>query len=290
MASIIKRRRLAAALRQLREEAGLTLDEIAFQMDLAQSTMSRIETGRARARPAIVRGLLTVYGVHGAEADVIVQLARDASQRDWWYAYRDVMPDWFRTFVGLEGEATKIQVFQPQVVPSLLQTEEYARALLGAGWTNRTPAEASRLVQLRLRRQEILRYRPGPECHLVLGEAALHCRIGTPEIFAAQLDRLVQLIDEGRHSIQVLPFTAGATGGELGQFVLLDFPHPEDPPVGYVEHLVGGQLVEEPTEVARIQAAFDHQRALALTPEESRKLITEVAAAPAWPATVASCG
>ncbi|GAB2953475.1 helix-turn-helix transcriptional regulator [Micromonospora polyrhachis] len=279
MASIIKRRRLASALRQLREQAGLTLEDVASRLDMAQSTMSRIETARARARPVIVHSLLPIYGIHGIEADVIVQLARDASQRDWWYAYRDVMADWFRTFVGLEGEAAKIQVFQPQVVPSLLQTEEYARALLGAAWVNRKPAEVERRVQLRLRRQEVLGNRPGLQCQLVLGEAALHCRIGTPEILAAQLDRLVQLIDDGRIMIQVLPFTAGATGGELGQFVLLDFPYPEDPPVGYVEHLVGGQLVEEPTEVDRLRAVFRHQRTIALSPEESRKLIVEVATA-----------
>ncbi|GAB3159439.1 helix-turn-helix transcriptional regulator [Micromonospora sonneratiae] len=277
MASIIKRRRLAAALRSLREEAGLTLDEVAHRMDLAQSTMSRIETARASARPVIVRSLLAVYGVHGHEAEVIVQLARDAIQRAWWHPYRDVMPDWFQTFVGLEAEACAIRAFQPQVVPGLLQTEEYARATLGARWTNRQSSEVERRVAVRLRRQQVLRYQPPPACQLVLGEAALRCQVGSPEVFTGQLARLVQLIDEGRVSIQVLPFTAGPAASELGQFVLLDFPNPEDPPVGYIEHLVSGQLIEEPTEVDRIRTAFDHQCRTALSPARSRKLIAEAA-------------
>ncbi|MGW0434277.1 helix-turn-helix domain-containing protein [Micromonospora sp. NPDC003197] len=280
MASIIKRRRLASALRQLREQAGLTLEDVAFRMGMAQSTLSRIETARASARPANVRGLLPIYGVHGTEADVIVQLAKDAVQRDWWYVYRDLMPDWFQTFVGLEGEASAIQVFQPQVVPSLLQTEAYARALLGAAWTNRKSAEVERRVQLRLHRQQVLRRQPGPQCQLVLGEAALRCRVGTPETFTAQLDRLIQLIDEGQFTIRVLPFTAGATGSELGQIVLLDFPFPEDPPVGCLEHLAGGQIVDESAQVNQLRAVFAHQRDAALSPEESRKLIAEVAATP----------
>jgi transcriptional regulator with XRE-family HTH domain len=275
--SAIKRRRLAATLRRLREDAGRTLDEVSDQMGLAQSTMSRIETARAGARPAIVRGLLTLYGVHGDEAEVIVQIAKDATRHGWWYSYRDVIPDWLQTFVGFEAEASLIQTYEPQLVPDLLQTEEYARAILGAAWRKLPPAEVDRRVQARLNRQEILTRRRPPEFHVVLSEAVLRCQVGSPAVFAGQMARLVEAVDDRKVSIQVLPFAAGPVASERGPYVVLDFPDPEDPPVGYLEHVVGGLLVEDPAQIQECRAAFGHQCAAALSERESRKLISELA-------------
>lgn len=275
--STIKRRRLAATLRKLREQAGLTLDEVAERMGLAQSTMSRIETARAAARPAIVRGLLTVYDVRGDEAEAIVQIAKEATKRGWWYSYRDVIPDWFETFVGFEGEASLIQAYQPQVVPGLLQTEDYARAVLGSAWLKLLPAEIDRRVKVRLSRQELFDRQQPPEYHVVLSEAVLLTQVGTPELRSAQLTKLIRSVEQRRVTIQVLPFAAGPVATELGQFVVLDFPSPEDPPVGYIEHLTGGLLVEEAAEVQRCRVAFSHQCAAALSPAESLDLIAQVA-------------
>nr|MDT0662357.1 helix-turn-helix transcriptional regulator [Micromonospora sp. DSM 115978] len=275
--STIKRRRLAATLRKLRDQADLTLDQVADRMGLAQSTMSRIETARASARPAIVRGLLTLYGVHGDEAESIVRIAKEATQRGWWYSYRDVIPDWFETYIGFESEASLIQTYQSQIVPGLLQTEEYARTILGLPWQKLPPAEVDRRVKARLNRQRILDGDHLSEYHLVLSEAVLRCQVGTPEIMRDQLTNLVAMVEQRLVTIQVLPFAAGPLASSYGPFVVLDFPSAEDPPVGYVEHLTGGLLLEEAAEIQRYRMAFNHQCAAALPVDASVNLIAEVA-------------
>lgn len=275
--STIKRRRLAATLRNLRDQADLTLDQVADRMGLAQSTMSRIETARASARPAIVRGLLTLYGVHGDDAEAIVQIAKEATQRGWWYSYRDVIPDWFETYIGFESEASLIQAYQAQIVPGLLQTEDYARAILGLPWQKLPPNEVERRVKARLSRQQVLDAEHLTEYHLVLSEAVLRCQVGNPEIMRDQLLSLAAIVERRQATIQVLPFVAGPLASSYGPFVVLDFPSAEDPPVGYVEHLTGGVLLEEAAEIQRYRMAFNHQCAAALPVDESVLLITEVA-------------
>ncbi|WP_326552425.1 helix-turn-helix domain-containing protein [Micromonospora sp. NBC_01813] len=275
--STIKRRRLAATLRKLREQADLTLDEVAERMGLAQSTMSRIETARAAARPAIVRGLLTVYDVRGDEAEAIVQIAKEATKRGWWYSYRDVIPDWFETFVGFEGEASLIQAYQPQVVPGLLQTEDYARAMLGLPWQKLSDEEVDRRVKARLGRQQLLEEERSVSYHVVLSEAALHCQVGSPEVMREQMARLTRAVERRQATVQILPFAAGPLASSYGPFVLLDFPSTEDPPVGYVEHLTGGLLLEDAADIQRYRVAFHHQCAAALPLDRSLRLIEEAA-------------
>jgi len=273
----IKRRRLAATLRELREQADLTLEEVAERLGLARSTLSRIENARASARPPVVRALLAVYEVHGPEAEAIVQIAKDASQRGWWYSYRDVIPDWFQTFVGFEAEASLIQTYEAQIVPGLLQTEEYARAMLGLAWQKLPTDEVERRLKARLGRHQILDGDKLVEYHVVLSEAALRCQVGTPEVMRDQMARLVDAAERRQAMIQVLPFAAGPLASSYGPFVVLDFPSAEDPPVGYVEHLTGGLLLEDPAEIQRYRVAFNHQCAAALSLDDSIGLIAEVA-------------
>jgi hypothetical protein len=239
--------------------------------------MSRIETARASARPAIVRGLLTLYGVHGDEAEAIVKVAKEATQRGWWYSYRDVIPDWFETYIGFESEASLIQTYQSQIIPGLLQTEEYARAILGLPWQKLPPAEVDRRVKARLNRQRVLDGEHLNEYHLVLSEAVLRCQVGAPKIMRDQLTRVATMVDQRLVTVQVLPFTAGPLASSYGPFVLLDFPSADDPPVGYIEHLTGGLLLEEAADIQRYRMAFNHQCAAALPVEASVKLIAEVA-------------
>jgi transcriptional regulator with XRE-family HTH domain len=273
----IKRRRLAAALRELRDQSGMTLEVVVERLGLARSTLSRIENARASARPPIVRALLAVYGVQGDEAEALIQIAKEASKRGWWYSYRDVIPDWFETYVGFESEASLIQAYEPQVVPGLLQTEEYARAILGLPWQKLPPDEVERRVKARLGRQQVLDGERLVEYHVVITEAALRSQVGSPEIMRDQFAMLRSMVEQRRATIQVLPFTAGPLASSYGPFVVLDFPSTEDPPVGYVEHLTGGVLLEEAAEIQRYRMVFNHQCAAALSVEESVTLISEVA-------------
>ncbi|MFV2021657.1 DUF5753 domain-containing protein [Micromonospora sp. LOL_023] len=201
--------------------------------------------------------------MRGDEAEAIVQIAKEATKRGWWYSYRDVIPDWFETFVGFEGEASLIQAYQPQVVPGLLQTEDYARAVLGLPWQKLSDVEVDRRVKARLGRRQLLEEERSVSYHVVLSEAALHCQVGSPEVMREQMARLTRAVERRQATVQILPFAAGPLASSYGPFVLLDFPSTEDPPVGYVEHLTGGLLLED--------AAAWHARTDRMAQEHSQR-------------------
>jgi transcriptional regulator with XRE-family HTH domain len=145
----VRRRRLAAALRRLREQTGMTADQAAKEIGISKSALSRIENAQVSVMPPVARGLLELYGVEGEEVDALVQVARDARKRGWWQAYDDVLPDWFEIYVGLEAEASEVRAFEPQLVPGLLQTADYARAVIRAEHPDASTEEVDRRVELR---------------------------------------------------------------------------------------------------------------------------------------------
>ena len=274
----VRRRRLTVELRRLREQAGLTCEDVGHRLECSGTRISRMETGRIGARPGDVRELLEIYGVTGAEADSLVQLARDARRKGWWRAYGRVLPPWFEAYVGLESDAARLHDFQPSVVPGLLQTEDYARAVMRGAPDAGCAEDIDQQVALRMRRQAILDEPRPPQLQVVLSESVLLVQVGGPVVMRAQLLRLADLASRPDLTIQVLPVRAAAQVQPVGPFTVLEFADPADPTVVYLEHLTGSLLLEDEEEVQRYRAMFDHLRAEALGPGPSADLIARTAA------------
>jgi hypothetical protein len=237
-----------------------------------------METGRIGARPGDVRELLEIYGVTGAEADSLVQLARDARRKGWWQAYGRVLPPWFEAYVGLESDAARLHDFQPSVVPGLLQTEDYARAVLRSAPDADGAQEIDLRVALRMRRQAMLDEPRPPRMQVVLSESVLWVQAGGPTVLRAQLLRLADLASRPDLTIQVLPLCAAAHVQPVSPFTMLEFADPVDPTVVYLEHLTGSLLLEDVAEVQHYRTVFDHLRAEALGPGPSADMIVRTAA------------
>ncbi len=275
----LRGRRLAVELMRRREASGLSREEAARRLEWSTSTIFRIETGRSRPQPGNVRVLLDLYGVTGSERDGLIRLAREARQPGWWHSFRDVLPNPYEVYIGLEGGAASIRNFEPVVVPGLLQTEDYARATFKGGPRELERDEIERRVEVRLARQQILTRDGRPRLWAVIDEAVIHRMVGDPDVMRAQLGHLIDTAEQGKTTVQVVPFRAGAHAGTTGPFVILDFPEPTDPAVVYVETLAGDIYLEERADVSRYTIAFDRLLAAALHPDDSVRLIQQVAAA-----------
>jgi len=274
----VRRKRLTVELRRLREQAGLTCEDVGQRLECSGTRISRIETGRIGARPGDVRELLEIYGVTGAAADSLVQLARDARRKGWWHAYGRVLPPWFEAYVGLESDAARLHDFQPSVVPGLLQTQDYARAILRDAPYADYGEDIDQQLALRMRRQAVLDQPRPPQVRMVLGESVLWMQVGGPAVLRSQLRRLADLAARPDLSLQILPLRTAAHAQPAGPFTLLEFADPADPTVVYLEHLTGSLLLDEDEEVQRYRAMFDHLRAAALGPGPSADLIARTAA------------
>jgi transcriptional regulator with XRE-family HTH domain len=273
----VRRRRLALELRRLREAARLTCEEVAEHLECSASKISRVETGRVSVSPRDVRDMLEIYGVSGQERDSLVQLARDSRQKGWWHAYSDTINPQFATYVGLESAASEIRVYEVSLIPSLLQTEDYARAIITSGIMNGTGEEMERSVALRMARQPALtRDDDPPLLWTVLDEAALRRRVGGSELMRAQLEHVLELSSLKNVALQVIPFGAGAHPAMGRPFVILVFPERIDPDVVYLEDLTSAFYLEDVDEVDRYNVFFNHLRATALSFDESAALITSV--------------
>jgi transcriptional regulator with XRE-family HTH domain len=279
----VRRKRLGIELRRLREQADLTCEEVGHRLDCSGTRISRIETGRISIRPGDVRELLEIYGVTGTEADLLVQLAREARQKGWWHTYGPALPPWFGAYVGLEAAAARFRDFQSMVMPGLLQTEDYARAVLRAAPYPGSPDAIDRQVALRMERQRILAQPSPPDVWLVLTESVIRIRVGGPAVMQAQLRHLIEVAERPNVTLQVLPFTTAAHVHPISPFTILEFPDTADPTVVYLEHLTGSLFLEAEDEVSRYTVVFDHLRAEALGTTASLDLIAGVAAELALP-------
>jgi hypothetical protein len=275
----IRRRRLGAELRRRREAARVTIEAVADRLECSASKISRIETGYTSATPRDVRALLEIYGVAGAECDELVQIAREARQKGWWHPYSTVLTG---AYVGLEAAAASVRAYEQQVVPGLLQTEDYARAMIRAARPDITLDEVERRVRVRLGRQSLLTQDDPIDLWVVLDEAVVSRPVGGDAVMRAQLERLVSAAELRNVTLQVLPFDAGAHAGMDGTFTILDFPEPRDPAVVYAENATGGLFLEKADELHKYTFIFDHIRAAALRPEESVALIAKLTKEPLW--------
>jgi transcriptional regulator with XRE-family HTH domain len=268
----VRGRRLAAELRTLRERAQLTCEQVARRLGTSPATISRMENARVRIPDQTLHGLLDLYEVPQSEWDLLLRLAKDAAQKGWWLAYGDVLPKWFEGYVALEAEASVIRNFQLALIPGLLQSPDYARALLERNPRPESPEEIERIVQVRMERQKLLRRNEAerlPRFEAVLDESALRRPVGGPAVLRAQVEYLVRLAQQDNVSVQVLPYSAGAHEGLDGAFSVLEFADPTTPKVVYLDTLTGGFHLEKTYEIGRYGVAFRKLQERALRPDES---------------------
>jgi transcriptional regulator with XRE-family HTH domain len=272
----VRRRQLMAELKRLREAAGLTQEDVAGRLDWHPTKVMRIETGRTPPHPNDVRVMLGLYGVSDETALAgLISLAKDARQRGWWYSYRDVMVSRLEVFIGLESEADTIRDFELAMIPGLLQTDDYARALIG-GLGSYDGAEVERRVEVRTTRQQQLAA-SGGKLWAILDEAAIRRVVGGQKIMAAQLRHLALAVESGRAIIQVVPYGAGPHPGQAGPFIILGFADTTQPDVVYLETVGGNLYVDKPEEVRMFGAAFAQLSAVALSPAQSTAMLRALA-------------
>ena len=275
----MRRRRLGADLRQLREQNSLRLEEVADHLGVAPSTLSRIETGKAPTRTSYLAFMLDLYGVADpARRRLLMDLAREGQRKGWWMAYDDVLLPGMGTYLGLEAEASALLTFQEQVVPGLVRTTDYARALIAARRPDLAADQVERLVAVQMRRQDVLRGAEPIQLRLILDEAVLLRSVGSPGVMR---DQLTRLIDAGRLptvDIQVVRL-AGAPRRVLApSFGILSFAEPGDGDVACSEGLRGQMHLEQrPAEVQAVRATFDALGWSALSSRESAELIGDLA-------------
>jgi transcriptional regulator with XRE-family HTH domain len=263
---------LGAYLRRLREARRISLEEAGNVIRASYSKISRLETGRVGFKERDVADLLTFYGVTDEnEREALRAVAIRASSPGWWHDYADVLPSWFDAYVGLEEAASQIRAYQVQFVPGLLQTEDYACAVIMLRYSN--PKEIERRVQLRMARQAILAAADPPSLMVVLDEALIRRPIGGSRAMRAQLRHLIEMSQRPNVTIQVIPFKAGGHAAAGGSFSLLRFADYDLPDVVYLEQLTSAQYLDKPDVVAPYLAVMDRLCADALTPDESARIL-----------------
>ncbi|MFJ3307710.1 helix-turn-helix domain-containing protein [Streptomyces sp. NPDC086549] len=278
----VRRRKLGAELRMQRTEAGLTSGEAARLVGWHQSKVSRIETGASGVKPADVRLLLDAYGVtDGQLRELLMVLAGSddvGGRHHWWHAYRGVLPHTYRDFISLESQASGMRTLETSVVPGLLQTPEYARAVTRAAVGGLDDAEErlDALVEVRLARQDVLRSEPPLELSAVLDEAVLRREVGGPDVMARQLERLLEAARLPQVRLQVLPFAAGAHIGITGPFVIFSFPSTSDLDVVVLDQLTSSLYLERKEDLQAYSEAFNTLQIHALSPEESLDYIAGI--------------
>jgi len=270
----VRGRRLMRELKRLRESSGMSPDEAAQRLGFSKSKLYRIENGRSRVDADDLEDMLDLYDVRSPERDALIRLGRESRRRGWWTSYKDVFTG---SYVGLEFEAASIRV-NAHIVPGFFQTPDYARAVIAATGPWLAADETERRVAARRARQQALLDRDNPpQIHVVLDEVALRRRVGGPDVMNEQIAALAAAGSRPNVTVQVLPFSAGACAGMDGEFFILTFPDPEDPPVAYAEGLFGDVYLESKEEVDRHGLAWTHLLNQALSPADSAAILAELA-------------
>ncbi|MFI0810495.1 helix-turn-helix domain-containing protein [Streptomyces echinatus] len=265
---------LGSQLRRLREARGITREAAGYSIRASESKISRMELGRVSFKTRDVEDLLTLYGITDeAERESLLSLAREANVAGWWHSYTDVLPTWFPTYVGLEGAASLIRAYEVQFVHGLLQTEEYARAVVRRGMQGASVADVERRVALRLERQKYLLADNAPEFHIVLDEAALRRPYGDREVMRGQLQHLIDISERPNVRLQVMPFSFGGHSGESGAFTILSFPDADLSDVVYLEQLTSALYLDKREDVAQYEQALKELQQDSPGPDESRDLL-----------------
>ncbi|MCX5411926.1 helix-turn-helix transcriptional regulator [Streptomyces sp. NBC_00059] len=272
----VRRRRLGQELRRLREIKGMTAEEVAERLLVSQSKISRLENGRRSISQRDVRDLCGVYEVEDHRVvDSLMQMAKDSRQQGWWHAFGDIP---YSVYIGLETDAESLRVYEPQVVPGLLQTRSYAEALINGALPEAPPSDIEKRVNVRARRQDRVN---APELPLrlwaVIDESALHRLVGGKQVMLEQLEHLIEQSQLPHVTVQVLPFDMGAHPGINGQYAILEFPDAADSSVVYIEGVTSDLYLEKANDVQRYSVMYEHLRAQALNVDQTRQFIGDIA-------------
>lgn len=272
----VRRRRLGQELRRLREQKGMTAEEVAERLLVSQSKISRLENGRRSISQRDVRDLCGVYEVDDRRiVDSLMQMAKDSRQQGWWHAFGDIP---YSVYIGLETDAASLRVYEPQVVPGLLQTREYAEALVTGALPEYAKADVDKRVGVRMRRQDRIKDSESPlRLWAVVDEAALRRVVGGRQMMREQLEHLIEQSHLPHVTVQVLPFEMGAHPGISGHYAILEFPDASDSSVVYIEGVTSDLYLEKANDVQRYSVMYEHLRAQALNVEQTRDFISAIA-------------
>ena len=272
----VRRRRLGQELRRLRELKGMTAEEVAERLLVSQSKISRLENGRRSISQRDVRDLCGVYEVEDHRiVDSLMQMAKDSRQQGWWHAFGDIP---YSVYIGLETDAESLRVYEPQVVPGLLQTRSYAEALINGALPEAPPADIEKRVNVRARRQDRVNAPEHPlRLWAVIDESALRRLVGGKQVMIEQLEHLIEQSKLPHVTVQVLPFDMGAHPGINGQYAILEFPDAADSSVVYIEGVTSDLYLEKANDVQRYSVMYEHLRAQALNVDQTRQFIGDIA-------------
>jgi transcriptional regulator with XRE-family HTH domain len=270
----IRQRELGMRLRELRNKRGLTVEDVAAKLLCSATKISRAETGARRPSLRDVRDLCEIYGVDEDASAALMELAREARQPGWWTQYEDLKV--YFPFIGLEQDATAITCFGMYFLPAFMQTADYARAVIKGIVPKIDPEILDQRVEVRMRRQQLL-YKPKPPRYrALLDEAVFHRHVGGPSVMKAQFEKILQLVEERRITVQVIPFGVGAYPATDSNFDYLEFGSSSLPDLVYVEGLAHHLYLERPLDVDRYREALEHLRDTALSPRDSARKIQEI--------------
>jgi transcriptional regulator with XRE-family HTH domain len=273
------RRKLGIELRLLREAAKLTADEAAAALETSASTISRSETGKVNVHPRDVDAMLRLYGLtDDRKREALVAIARKSRERGWWHEFRSVVSGDLANYMSIEYGASSIRIFQTLLIPGLLQTKEYTRHVAAVFPREHTPETVEQLMQIRLRRQEMLLHKPEPvPLEVVLDESVLHRPIGGPGVMRDQLRRLLELSNRDTITLQILPYDVGAHIGLGGPFTMFGFAEPMDLDIVHVENHVNFILVDDSDDIRHYEIVWEHVKREALAEADSLALVDEIA-------------
>ena len=272
----VRLRRLAAELRRLRRVADMNREEASAQTGINNATLYRIETARARPQMRTLAALLNLYGVDAEQREYLTILCRDAGKQGWLRPYHSDLPEEYTAYISFEAEAAGVRNYESLFIPGLLQTEEYARAVIRGGLPMAGEPEVEDRVQARMERQAVLTKEAPLKLWAIIDEAALRRVVGGGKVMRAQLAHLADMVKVPNITFQVIPFDAGAHPGMPGAFVLMDFTDPMDTDLIYIDSMAGDLFLESNADVSRYSSIFDNLRAVALSPDASVTFVAEL--------------
>ncbi|GAA4549987.1 helix-turn-helix domain-containing protein [Amycolatopsis samaneae] len=273
----VRLRRMAAELRRLRASADMSREEVSDQTGINSVTLYRIETAKAKPQKRTLMALLNLYEVDPAQREYLLALLKDASVQGWLRPYHSDLPEEYTAYISFESEAQGVRNYESLFLPGLLQTEDYARAVIRGVLPTATEEQVEDRVRARLERQPLLTKAAPLKFWAVVDEAALRRVVGGPAVMGRQLQHLAEVVAAPNVTLQVIPFEAGAHPGMPGQFILMDFADPMDTDLIYIDSMAGDLFLESEADISRYRAIFDHLVAVAKSPNDSAALVAELA-------------
>ncbi|MGW0884497.1 helix-turn-helix domain-containing protein [Streptomyces sp. NPDC002671] len=276
MGPTTRRRQLGAELKRLRVLKGLTLELAGEAAGVSRATVNRYESNHGPVKWLVVDALCRAYGTTDEERATLVSLAKNAKLQGWWKSYHDAIPGWITPLLTLEDEAVEECHWANTYVPGLLQTREYATAVIQAAEIRAEAKLIERMVDVRMKRQEVLKRETPPHIWAILDEAVVRRRVGSPEVMAEQLEHLRKASGTPHITVQILPFSAGAHAAESTSFIIIRGPEPSLDVV-HLSNLSGALYLEKSAELERHRVVFEYLRSQALSPSDTSSLLAEIA-------------